>query len=418
MVCYNMPLKTSIYASRLSIKLLWFQLQKNDQDANSQNKSQQEQINEQKKMQLDLGIGSSGQIQNPKKPSSIVSPTDNYFQLNDEKEQEKEKLFDFQGDEELKLNQKLVKDQFKQRQYNEEIKEGLEKEDQQEKIEPQWIQKSCQDMVARRRLEIEKTLLRTQEYLSMFLKMEKDQSKISELVILFKCKQRWIQDEDTKLVSMVALEGKNWTKLARHFQEELGNRLEKDILINQINFQFCPMDRLRRSRNSKILQLMWCKMEFGSFTFKRKISIDPKYIGKYGEEQVLFKIFKKIFLGRYKIKTRQYLNKACISQTIERNKNIEVEYSDISNNDMKLFNSENYSSSIGQCKFPFYYYENNVFYENLEYLIYNICFDREFDKKQDYFELFYSLQQYKIIIQLRPENPLKTDKIFKDSNCI
>ncbi|CAD8103899.1 unnamed protein product [Paramecium primaurelia] len=370
--------------------------QKDDKDTKSQNsnKSQEEQIIEQKRIELDLGKGCTNQIQKSKPQSSIVSPTDNYFQLNDEKQQKKssfeednieENQFNFQDDEQLKLNHNYEKDHLGKRSKSQEkqekglkkkISKNKEKIDSDKRVVKIWQPEEDQRL---RKL--------YQEYQGNWNKIiqfmpDRNISQCSQRwrrINPIQSKQKWTQDEDTKLVSMVSLEGKNWTKLARHFPGRTGKQI-RERYLNKLdpNLNFVAWTEQEDQEIVKYYN------QYGA-----KWSLVAQHLKGRSENMVKNRFYSHIqkhLLGRqnkYQIIYKQGNNQQQNgnSQTFERNQNMDVEYSDTSNSDMKLVHSENYSSSIGSSTFTFSYYENDEFSRDGDDLVYDNQFDHEFDEK-------------------------------------
>ncbi|CAD8202870.1 unnamed protein product [Paramecium pentaurelia] len=364
--------------------------QKDDKDTKSQNsnKSQEEQIIEQKRIELDLGKGQS------KPQSSIVSPTDNYFQLNDEKQQKKssfeednieENQFNFQDDEQLKLNHNYEKDHLGKRSKSQEkqekglkkkISKNKEKIDSDKRVVKIWQPEEDQRL---RKL--------YQEYQGNWNKIiqfmpDRNISQCSQRwrrINPIQSKQKWTQDEDTKLVSMVSLEGKNWTKLAKHFPGRTGKQI-RERYLNKLdpNLNFVAWTEQEDQEIVKYYN------QYGA-----KWSLVAQHLKGRSENMVKNRFYSHIqkhLLGRqnkYQIIYKQGNNQQQNgnSQTFERNQNMDVEYSDTSNSDMKLVHSENYSSSIGSSTFTFSYYENDEFSRDGDDLVYDNQFDHEFDEK-------------------------------------
>ncbi|CAD8074292.1 unnamed protein product [Paramecium primaurelia] len=371
--------------------------QKDDKDTISQksNKSQEEQIIQQKKMELNLEKGVTKEIQKSQAQSSIVSPTDNYFQLNDEKQQKKssfeednidENQLNFQGNEQSKLNHNHVKDHLVKRSKSQEKQEkGLKKKiiKNKEKIDgDKRVVKIWQPEEDQRLRKL------YQEYQGNWSKIiqfmpDRNISQCSQRwrrINPIQSKQKWTHDEDTKLISMVTIEGKNWTKLAKNFPGRTGKQI-RERYLNKLdpNLNFVAWTEQEDQEIVKYYNQYGAKWSLVAQNLKGRSEnmvknrfyshIQKHLLGRQNKYQIIYK----------QGKNQQQQNG--ISQTFERNQNMDVEYSDTSNNDMKLVHSENYSSSIGSSTFTFSYYDNDEFSGNGEDLNYDNQFDHEFDEK-------------------------------------
>ncbi|CAD8179042.1 unnamed protein product [Paramecium octaurelia] len=371
--------------------------QKDDKDTKSQNsnKSQDEQIIEQKRMELDLGKGGPNQIQKSQPQSSIVSPTDNYFQLNDEKQQKKssfeednidENQFNFQGNEEPKLNTNHVKDHLGKRSKSQERQEkGLKKKISKNKEKVEGDKRVVKIWQPEEDQRLRKLYQEHQGNWSKIIQFMPDRniSQCSQRwrrINPIQSKQKWTQDEDTKLVSMVQVEGKNWTKLAKNFPGRTGKQI-RERYLNKLD----PTLNFVAWTEQEDKEIVKYYNQYGA-----KWSQVASHLKGRSENMVKNRFYSHIqkhLLGRqnkYQIIYKQGKNQKQqngSSQMIEGSQNMEVEYSDTSNSDMKLVHSENYSSSNGSSTFNFSYYDDDEFSGNGEDLGYDNQFDHEFAEK-------------------------------------
>ncbi|CAD8095844.1 unnamed protein product [Paramecium primaurelia] len=369
--------------------------QRDEKDTKSQNsnKSQEEQFLEQRRIELDIGKTAINEIKKSKPASSIGSPTDNYLQLNEEKQQKKssfeedniqENQFEYQIEDMNKGNHYQMKDNQGMRSKSQEktdkglkkkISKAKEKQEGDKRIVKIWQPEEDQRL---RKL--------YQEYQGNWSKIiqfmpERNISQCSQRwrrINPIQNKQKWNQEEDTKLVQLVAQEGKNWTKLARHFQGRTGKQI-RERYLNKLDpaLNFVPWTEQEDQEIVKYYN------QYGA-----KWSVVASHLKGRSENMVKNRFYSHIqkhLLGRQNkyqiIYNSGHSQQNGTQQLQEGNQNMDVEYSDTSNSEQKLVHSENYSSSIGSSTFTFSYYEDEDFSGNGQDLMYDNQFEQDFDEK-------------------------------------